>query len=392
MGLVLTNSLVALLYILWWRNTLKSTYYFRDVSLIDEAIDRQNPTFQSHPYNSSNFKNCSILIPFRNEANRIQPLLQSLNNINSAVEWEVIFIDDFSTDNSSRIIQTWIQTNSHISATLISSSLPSKKQALLTGALQANYDWILTTDADCQLPATLINSHANTANANPNAKCIIGRVEFYSSNSSITLLNTYETLENQVLVAIGLSAAQHTAPIAANGANLCFHKSTWLSLGDISSHKHIASGDDIFTTQLFFNKNASWVVVNNFKDGVVKAQLCASVSQFFHQRVRWFKKSFLQKSQKTLFQQSFFGFYLVTLWVLTVIPVYGEYALLAFIPIPTKIAIDIWFGNKLFNYHQYPTKIGWIGVSSVCQTIFLPLLGFAAPFLSFQWKTRKISK
>ncbi len=391
MGLVLINSLIALLYILWWRNTLRSSYYSTNYSLNTHALESDNLQDLSH-ISSASFQNCSILIPFRNEANRIEPLLLSLNKIKSTIDWEVIFIDDFSTDNSYDIIQSWIQKNTQISAKLIQTPLPSKKQALLTGVLHATYDWILTTDADCQLPETIIHSHSNMANANANAKCVIGRVEFYGLNSSNTLLNTYETLENQALVAIGLSAAKHTAPIAANGANLCFHKSTWLALGGISTHKHIASGDDIFTTQLFFNQNAQWVVVNNFKDGVVKAQLCESFYQFFHQRLRWFKKSFLQKSQKTLFQQSFFGIYLITLWVLTVLPVYGEYALLALIPIPAKIAIDTWFGNKLFKYHQYPSKIWWISLSSICQTISLPLLGLAAPFISFQWKARKISK
>ncbi len=391
MGLALINSIVALLYLLWWRNTIRSTKYSTNSNLCKTPAENPN-NIEAKTSSKIKFKNCTILIPFRNEAHRIQPLLNSLTNIKSTLQWEVIFIDDFSTDHSCSLIQSWIQTNTHISAKLISSNLPSKKQAILTGVLHAKFDWILTTDADCELPSTLVDSHSHIANSNPNAECIIGRVEFFNQNTKKPLLSTYETLENQVLIAIGLSAAQHAAPIAANGANLCFNKSTWLALGNISSHQHIASGDDIFTTQLFFNHHTQSVVINNCKSAVVKAQLCETFSQFFHQRMRWFKKSFLQKSQKTLFQQSFFGFYLISLWVLSVTAVYGEYEILAFIPIPAKIAIDTWFGNKLLKYHLYNTKIWWISLSSICQTVFLPLLGIAAPFLSYQWKMRKISK
>ncbi|MFN5889646.1 MAG: glycosyltransferase [Bacteroidota bacterium] len=401
MGLVLINSLVALLYFYWWLRTLQATQYSSQNNTVAEntstgesthlTTQLSNKDIPNSESNKPNVENCSILVPFRNEALRLQPLLDSILTIHSAISWEVLFINDNSTDNSCLILDEWIQKNPHINAQVTNSCKPSKKQAILTGVLLAKYDWILTTDADCKLPIQLLDSHAAIANSNTTVKCIIGRVEFFKTTQKHQPLNTYEILENQVMVAIGLSAAKNAAPVAANGANLFFHKATWLELGGITSHENIASGDDIFTTHLFYQWNPSSIAINNTIQGVIKAQLCDSLSQFIHQRIRWFKKSFLQKTQKTLFQQSFFGFYLLSLWVLTLVPVYGEYALLAIIPIPTKILLDTWFGYKLLRYHRYSINILWISCASLSQILFLPLLGLASPLLSYQWKARKIS-
>ncbi len=413
MDLVLINSIVILLYYFWWQNTLKATRYdppSPENQIISSAIEHPQP-----------INGCSIVVAFRNEASRIAPLLQSALELGTQFSWEIIFINDFSTDNSCEIVQQWMQEHPEIPAKLIQANKTSKKQCILQGILQAQYDWILTTDADCKLPSQLIHSHSQIIAKFPETKCIIGRVEFFSASTKYNLRTEYETLENQVLVAISLSAIRpkststltksvplnneqiHTenkqprhitsnAPIAANGANLFFHKATWLQLGGIQSHQHIASGDDIFTAKLFHQNNPSSLQINNHRDAVVKAQLCENSTQFIQQRIRWFKKSFLQNSQKTLFQQAFFGFYLLSLWVLTAAAVYGDYAFLFFLPIFAKAALDTAFGHSLLRYHRYSFRIPNLWLASLLQTLWLPILGLLAPWLHYQWKARKINR
>ena len=51
----------------------------------------------------------SIIIPFRNEAKNLPSLLQSIRELQYPKElFEVIFVDDASTDNSLEIVNTFI--------------------------------------------------------------------------------------------------------------------------------------------------------------------------------------------------------------------------------------------------------------------------------------------
>lgn len=413
MDLILINSSLFVAYCLWWFKILRTTRYSQTnhdmVTLPISAnsskrypYDQQSHSPASTPpsntvTNPYIFTGCSIVVPFRNEETRITPILDSLIPIKASCPWEVIFINDHSNDNTVEIISRWINQNQTITARLIHSPYSGKKEALKAAISVAEHPWILTTDADCQLPSTILESHRQVSTIHPMVQCIIGRVEFTAADDPIPLQTHYELLENQVLVAIGLSAVVKTslgsnhsgsAPIAANGANLCFHKDSWLTLGGIDAHRTIASGDDIFTAEMFFQQNSTSVKINNDKNGVVKAQLCNSLLQLIHQRLRWFKKSFLQKSQKTLFQQLFFGVYLIALWGLSGIAVYRGYVVFAFLPISAKAIADTYFGNKLLRYHQYSFTWQLLPAASVLQTLFLPILAISSPFVSYSWKNR----
>ena len=71
--------------------------------------------FKSQKKSSKN--SFSIVIPFRNEAENLQPLLDSINNLKYAKsQYECIFIDDESTDESVNIIhQKLDKTDIHYS-------------------------------------------------------------------------------------------------------------------------------------------------------------------------------------------------------------------------------------------------------------------------------------
>jgi len=431
MDLVLINSALAVLYCLWWLKILRTTRYNSvdgsiesKSSVLNPNIKTDSSTFESLKPTEINasrktqfsFTGCSIVVPFRNEEHRILPLLDSIMSIHTEIPWEVIFMDDHSTDKTTFLISNWMEQNKGISSKLLQSPNLGKKEAILSAVNIASYPWILTTDADCVLPSTIINSHCEIAQSNPQCECILGRVEFIPNHQATAFQTTYEILENQVLVAIGLSAVKTShpfalsdssrflgigilnlgkkpktnSPVAANGANLCFYKSSWIELGGIQEHRSIASGDDIFTAAMFYNRNPESLAVNNQIEGVIKAQLCPNPTQLIQQRLRWFKKSFLQKSQKTLFQQVFFGTYLITLWGLTMYAVYRGYVLFIFVPISTKAVLDGFLGHALLRYHRYQQPRLFIPASSLLQSLALPILALAAPFISFNWKDRKL--
>lgn len=95
--------------------------------------------------------NLSIVIPLLNEEESLTELhdwIVSVMNSNN-FSYEVIFIDDGSTDNSWQIIETLAGQNPNIKAIRFLKNF-GKSQALHAGFAQAKGDVVITMDADLQ--------------------------------------------------------------------------------------------------------------------------------------------------------------------------------------------------------------------------------------------------
>lgn len=93
----------------------------------------------------------SIIIPLLNEQDSIEELFQRIQSVCHAnhLQFEVIFIDDGSTDNSWRIIEFLAEVNSEIKAIRFRKNY-GKSQALMASFKEAEGDVIITMDADLQ--------------------------------------------------------------------------------------------------------------------------------------------------------------------------------------------------------------------------------------------------
>lgn len=95
--------------------------------------------------------NLSIIIPLLNEEESLKELQQWIEKVMTAnnFSYEVIFIDDGSTDNSWSIIEELSQENSNIKGIRFLRNY-GKSQALHAGFAKAQGDVIITMDADLQ--------------------------------------------------------------------------------------------------------------------------------------------------------------------------------------------------------------------------------------------------
>ena len=93
----------------------------------------------------------SIIIPFRDEQENLPSLLKTIESLHYPSEmFEIIFINDQSTDSSEEIIKNRIK-ESHKKIIVLQNyhfSGSPKKDAIELGIKNSNYEWILTTDAD----------------------------------------------------------------------------------------------------------------------------------------------------------------------------------------------------------------------------------------------------
>ncbi|MDC1336201.1 glycosyltransferase family 2 protein [Flavobacteriaceae bacterium] len=95
--------------------------------------------------------NLSIVIPLLNEQNSIDELISSISTVVKALrlEFEIILIDDGSTDNSWKIISEICSNNQNVRGIRFLKNF-GKSQALSAGFKACNGDVVITMDADLQ--------------------------------------------------------------------------------------------------------------------------------------------------------------------------------------------------------------------------------------------------
>ena len=96
-------------------------------------------------------KNISVIVPIYNEELSINELYQDIKNIinNNFDNFEIIFIDDGSIDNSFKIINNIAANDPNIVLVQLNRNY-GKSDALNEGFGLAKYNWVVTLDGDLQ--------------------------------------------------------------------------------------------------------------------------------------------------------------------------------------------------------------------------------------------------
>ncbi len=223
----------------------------------------------------------SIIIPFKNEERFLSSLLKSLKRLNYNPQYyEVIFVDDHSIDKSVRVIQELADSNMQI---ILSSGNSSKKAALLTGIRRAEYPWIVTTDADCEVPENWLQVF-DTIIAQNEVKMILGPVKFKDKTG---FLQQLQQVEFMALQALSLSGVYWKKPFLSNGANLCFDKNTFFELGAYEGNMQIMSGDDVFLLEKFQRKYPDQIYYAKTTRALVSTRYQEEIAGLIQQKIRW---------------------------------------------------------------------------------------------------------
>ncbi|MCB0375419.1 MAG: glycosyltransferase, partial [Sinomicrobium sp.] len=195
----------------------------------------------------------SVIVPFRNEAENLIPLLESLKELDYPTEFfEVLFVDDASEDGSVNILKRFF-ANTQNEIKILTSERKSdspKKDAIKTAVKQAKYDWIVTTDADCILPGDWLSTF--------NAYIIEKQPDFIAAPVSYaygsSFLEQFQVLDLLSLQGATIGAFGMHRPFLCNGANLCYRKKVFYEVNGYAGNTDIASGDDIFLMEKILKK------------------------------------------------------------------------------------------------------------------------------------------
>ncbi|QSS96250.1 glycosyltransferase [Psychroflexus sp. ALD_RP9] len=229
----------------------------------------------------------SILVPFKNEEKRIEPLLMSLNDLKySRDDFEVIFINDHSTDLSVEVIRNKLK-KSPLNFKIIDLIKPKsgKKSALILGVNQAKYDYIFTTDADCYLPVYLLQDYSHQF-LSSKAQLVFGPVSCDKQSSFWKNFQYYDFLAIQAITKASYLLGK---PISCNAANMAYKKESFKKVKPYQTNIDIVSGDDHFLLETFLKHNLTIKYLNT--SDVVITLPCENLKSLLNQRKRWFSKS-----------------------------------------------------------------------------------------------------
>ncbi len=225
--MILTVSVICILFLIWFVILFNAVF-----------IENSNP---SNTYRSGNFNGFSIIIAAKNEEDHLSKLLNSLERLDYPLEhFEIILIDDNSIDNTYQIALAHSKSFSNIKIIKAGDKkLPAKKGALQIGYENAKFEYIVTTDADCEVPENwLIELNAKIESG---FDVIIGNVKFAEKNGFWYNFFQIEQIKTRFLM-FGL--ANLGLPYTSAGPNFCFKKEILDKMGGYGKISQILSGDD----------------------------------------------------------------------------------------------------------------------------------------------------
>lgn len=234
----------------------------------------------------------SVIVPFRNEAENLPLLLESISKLNYPKHlYEIIFVDDESEDESTNLIKIFQNCqNTGINSKLTKNERKTespKKDAITSAINLAKYEWIITTDADCQLPEFWLDSFDEFIQSN-NTKCIVAPVTYHDDTNFLGRFQLLDFLSLQGATMGGFGINQ---PFLCNGANFGYEKELFKSLNGFNGNANIASGDDIFLLEKIVKLHPSETHYLKCEDAIVSTKPQESWQGLCSQRVRWAAKT-----------------------------------------------------------------------------------------------------
>jgi glycosyltransferase involved in cell wall biosynthesis len=323
----------------------------------------------------------SIIVSFRNEAENLPKLLNSLSKLNYPAElFEVILVDD---DSDFRFQILDFRFNVLLIDNIRVSNSP-KKDAISTAMQVVKTDWIITTDADCVVKKNWLLALDNYIQLHK-VSMIAGAVTY---DCKMSFLHYFQQLDLASLQGATIGSFGLKKGFMCNGANFAYTKSFFQELNGFDGNDDIASGDDVFLLQKAIAQFPEKVHYLKSENNIVITKPLQDWKSLFYQRVRW--------ASKTASYQSIFGKILgLTVFAANIGLLFVVYGLLfgkgnffwiGFLLL-AKFSVDFVLIKK--TNHFLKNKTHYYLISSLLYPFFTVTVALYSLFGKYEWKGRK---
>jgi len=334
----------------------------------------------------------SVIIPFRNEEKNILDNLKSIEVQDYPKEnFEVIYINDSSEDNSLKLLQ-----DNKIAGNIKVLSVPKdfsvnahKKRAVRYGIENSTGKIIVTTDADCLYEKTWLSSLIN--NLDEETGFVSGPVEFIDNDNFFSKI---QKLEFAGLIITGAGLIGAGSPTICNAANIVYRKNVFDEVGGFKDQMDLSSGDDELLMQKIAKDTDYKVRFSINKNSIVKTHSNRSVIEFYHQRKRWASKGLFYGDKNLIIKLVLiYLFYLgLVFQPILAITLSGYF----FLSLIASLLLKSIFEYKILSKGK---KILFNGLSlkpfviaELLQVPYIIIAGFVGAFGNLKWKERKIKR
>lgn len=334
----------------------------------------------------------SIVIPARNEEKNIGSCLESLMNQGYSNDlYEVIVVDDFSTDETDARVQAFRDKNIHLislqKATGGIKINSYKKKAIETAIGNAKGELIITTDADCIAPLTWLQTLVSFYEEHKPV-FIAAPVAFYGEDNFLKIFQSLDFMALQGITGASIHKKFHNM---CNGANLAYKKKAFDEVGGFTGIDSIASGDDMLLMHKIAVKYPGRILFLKSRDAIILTKPAASFKEFFNQRIRWASKS--AKYADKRITAVLLLVYLLNLWVLLMFIFSGFFHSLfywSFGLLIGKTMIELYFLYPVAIFFGKKKLLWWFPLAQPFHILYIIVAGWLGKFGSYQWKGRKV--
>lgn len=324
----------------------------------------------------------TVVVSFRNEVLNISNLLQSLKELTYPIDlFEVIFINDGSTDGGEKLVEAEMDKQLHWDLIVISNKpkhLQGKKYGLTKAIEKSKGDVILTTDADCEVPPNWIQTMLG--HLSPEVGMVLGHSPIHEDGTFFHRLLAFDVMAGSAVTAAG---AFYDKPPHSNGRNLMYRKQAFFDVNGYSESGYLDSGDDFFLSQAVRKKTGWKFDFSPSPEAYVFTKAYSLEKKFLNQQLRKNSKAVYHTIP---FLLAAFGIllHIIGLPFFVFSGVMGISSILALFVI--KISLEFWAvvvaSEKLHLLHMrkyYP-------IMAVLYPMFILIFSLAGSFKSYQWK------
>ncbi|MFH0921918.1 MAG: glycosyltransferase [Fibrobacterota bacterium] len=228
----------------------------------------------------------SVLVPARNEATALGPLLDALLRQDYPPDqFEVIVVDDRSTDGTGRVAAEGGEDLVHFRLLRIEAlqhGLEGKQNALEAGIRAARGRIIVQTDADCLPPPHFLSTYAAAFEANPGLAFAFGRTGMTPARG---LLPSVQSADLLFLFFMAVLAEKAGHPLTCMGNNIAYLRERYLALGGYPALGPSRIEDYQLLTAF---RGKGWEIRFIKTRGPLNlSHPVGSGAGFFYQRLRW---------------------------------------------------------------------------------------------------------
>lgn len=329
----------------------------------------------------------SVVVAARNEQENIGSCLQALINQTYPLKrYEVIVVDDRSTDGTAAIVDHFSKTDDRIKLVLVNqlpAGISPKKHALEKGIEIAKGKIILTTDADCVPEPGWIAGMINYFEP------AVGLVAGFSplvKDEGETIFSRLVTLDSLSLAAVAAGSFGLGKPLTCNGRNLAYRLETFHAVNGFKAIQNLISGDDDLLLHMVRQKTNWQFRYAIDPETIVRSKAPPDFRHLANQRIRHASKGRYYSSWLKLSLAAVYLFNLILLALLPISFFIANASWLLLICLLMKSLSEWLLLSRFADIFKYKKSLTIFSLAILLHVPYVVIFGLWGQVGKFQWK------